>query len=143
MDTLKFAALSRALTQHEEILQLRAQCLFDRVYNYWSTSKTVNEKIKFSRTVDGLELVIPQCKFHCFGESRIKFIDSNAINEITFSTKKGGEKEPFVFFYLNKDNELTIPWRMEAPLIDLDYAGSFEEHFMNELTMAALKADLL
>lgn len=143
MDTLKFAALSRALTQYDEILQLRAGGLFDRIHNYWSTSKTVNGQIKFSRTADGLELVIPQCKFHCFGESKIKFIDSNPINAISFSTKIDGEKKPFVVFYLNKDNELTIPGRVDAPLIDLDYAGSFEEHFMNELIMAAFKADLL
>ncbi|EKK5413016.1 MULTISPECIES: hypothetical protein [Enterobacter] len=143
MDALKFSTLSRMLSQHGEDLQFKADNLFERVYNYWNKSQTLNSKIKFSKTADGLEIVIPQCDFHCYGESRIRFYDSKPVNEITFFTKGNDKKLPFVVFRINQDNELSVPGNAEAPIVDLDYARSVEEYFMNELIMAASKASLV
>lgn len=143
MDALKFSTLSRMLTQHGDDLQFKAENLFDRVYNYWSKSQTLNSQIKFSKTDNGLEIVIPQCDFHCFGESRIKFFDLKPVNEITFFTKENEKKLPFAVFHINQDNELNIPGNAEAPTVDLDYARSVEEYFMNELILAASKACLV
>ena len=143
MDALKFSTLSRMLSQHGEDLQFKADNLFERVYNYWNKSQTLNSKIKFSKTADGLEIVIPQCDFHCYGESRIRFYDSKPVNEITFLTKGNDKKLPFAVFRINQDNELSVPGNAEAPIVDLDYARSVEEYFMNELIMAASKANLV
>ncbi|HGY1777080.1 TPA: hypothetical protein ACNVM6_000985 [Citrobacter amalonaticus] len=143
MDALKFSTLSRLLTQHGEDLQFKAESLFERVYNYWSKSQVLNSQIKFSKTADGLEIVIPQCDFHCFGESKIKFFDSKPVNEITFFTKENDKKLPFAVFRINQDNELSIPGNAETPIVDLDYARSVEEYFMNELILAASKARLV
>jgi hypothetical protein len=143
MDALKFSTLSRMLSQHGEDLQFKADNLFERVYNYWNKSQTLNSKIKFSKTADGLEIVIPQCDFHCYGESRIRFYDSKPVIEITFFTKGNDKKLPFAVFRINQDNELSVPGNAEAPIVDLDYARSVEEYFMNELIMAASKANLV
>ena len=143
MDALKFSTLSRMLSQHGEDLQFKAENLVERVYNYWNKSQTLNSKIKFSKTADGLEIIIPQCDFHCFGESKIRFYDSKPVNEITFFTKGNDKKIPFAVFHINQDNELSVPGNAEAPIVDLDYARSVEEHVMNELIMAASKACLV
>ncbi|HCH7895368.1 hypothetical protein [Raoultella scottii] len=143
MDALKFSTLSRMLSQHGEDLQFKAENLFERVYNYWNKSQTLNSQIKFSKTAEGLKIVIPQCDFHCFGESRIRFYDSKPVNEITFFTKDNDKKIPFAVFHINQDNELSVPGNAEAPIVDLDYARSVEEYFMNELIMAASKASLV
>ncbi|MDE9625405.1 hypothetical protein L2102_19000 [Citrobacter portucalensis] len=143
MDALKFSTLSRMLSQHGEDLQFKAENLFERVYNYWNKSQTLNSQIKFSKTANGLEIVIPQCDFHCFGESKIRFFDSKPVNEITFFTKGNDKKLPFAVFRINQDNELSVPGNTEAPIVDLDYARSVEEYFMNELIMAASKAGLV
>ncbi|MGX1945443.1 hypothetical protein [Raoultella ornithinolytica] len=143
MDALKFSTLSRMLSQHGEDLQFKAENLVERVYNYWNKSQTLNSKIKFSKTADGLEIIIPQCDFHCFGESKIRFYDSKPVNEITFFTKGNDKKIPFAVFHINQDNELSVPGNAEAPIVNLDYARSVEEHFMNELIMAASKACLV
>ena len=143
MDALKFSTLSRMLSQHGKDLQFKADNLFERVYNYWNKSQTLNSQIKFSKTADGLEIVIPQCDFHCYGESKIRFYDSKPVNEITFFTKGNDKKLPFAVFRINQDNELSVPGNTEAPIVDLDYARSVEEYFMNELIMAASKASLV
>lgn len=108
-----------------------------------TSRKKLNSQIKFSKTADGLEIVIPQCDFQCFGESKIRFYDSKPVNEITFFTKGSDKKLPFAVFHINQDNELSVPGNAEAPIVDLDYARSVEEHFMNELIMAASKACLV
>lgn len=143
MGELKFSTLSRMLSQHGEDLQFKAENLFERVCNYWNKSQTLNSQIQFSKTADGLEIVIPQCDFHCFGESKIRFYDSKPVNEITFFTKGNDKKIPFAVFHINQDNELSVPGNAEAPIVDLDYARSVEEYFMNELIMAASKASLV
>ncbi|EIV5415701.1 hypothetical protein [Klebsiella aerogenes] len=143
MDALKFSTLSRMLSQHGEDLQFKAENLFERVYNYWNKSQTLNSQIKFSKTAEGLKIVIPQCDFHCFGESKIRFYDSKPVNEITFFTNGNDKKIPFAIFHINQDNELSVPGNAEAPIVDLDYARSVEEYFMNELIMAASKASLV
>lgn len=124
MGELKFSTLSRMLSQHGEDLQFKAENLFERVCNYWNKSQTLNSQIQFSKTADGLEIVIPQCDFHCFGESKIRFYDSKPVNEITFFTKGNDKKIPFAVFHINQDNELSVPGNAEAPIVDLDYARS-------------------
>lgn len=143
MDALKFSTLSRMLTQHGEELQFKAENLFERVCNYWSRSQTLNSQIKISKTANVLEIVIPQCDFHCFGETRIKFLGLKPVNEITFFTKENDKKLPFAIFRINQDNELSIPGNTEAPIVVLDFARAVEEYFMNELILAASKASLV
>ncbi|WP_226067883.1 hypothetical protein [Dickeya zeae] len=142
METLKFAALSRALSLQGEDLLFKTKFLLNRVNNYWGKSKTLNSLITFDVANDELEIQIPQCKFHCFSETKISFIGNKPISEVCFYTKKNDENVPFVVFHIDTDNIMTIPGREEAPKIDLDYAQNVENHFMDELVEAALKAQL-
>lgn len=143
MEKLKFAALSRMLGNEGEDLLFKKKCLFDRVFNYWSSSRALNSQITFEFTNDELEIVIPQCSFRCFSESRIKFINDKPICEITFYSNKNEQNTAFVVFNLDKDNVLTIPDLNDGPEIDLDYAKEVENHFMDELVQAASRANLL
>ncbi|MDT4309808.1 hypothetical protein RPN21_15110 [Klebsiella aerogenes] len=143
MDALKFSTLSRMLNQHAEDLQFKTENLFERIYNYWRKSQTLNSQIRFSKTADGLEIVIPQCDFHCFGESKIRFYDTKPVSEITFFIKENDKKIPFSVFRINQYNELSIPGNTDAPIVDLDLARSVEEYFMNELIIAASKSGLV
>lgn len=143
MEKLKFAALSRALGTDGEDLLFKAKCLFDRVFTYWSTSRVLNQNITFELANDELEIVIPQCAFRCFSETKIKFVNNKPICEITFYSNKKEQNTVFVAFHIDKDNVLTIPNLDDGPEIDLDYAQNIENHFMDELIQAASRANIL
>lgn len=143
MEKLKFATLSRALGLEGEDLLFKTKCLFDRVFNYWSGSRILNEKITFEFVNNELEIAIPQCAFRCFSESKIRFINNKPICEITFFSNKDEQNTAFVTFHLDKDNVLTIPALTDGPEIDLDYARDVENHFMDELIQAASRAKLV
>ncbi|MGO0673256.1 hypothetical protein [Citrobacter werkmanii] len=143
MEKLKFAALSRALGTDGEDLLFKKKCLFDRVFTYWSTSRVLNQNITFELVNDELEIVIPQCAFRCFSETKIKFINNKPICEITFYSNKNEQNTEFVVFHIDKDNVLTIPALGDGPEIDLDYAENVENHFMDELIQAASRANLV
>ncbi|EML5901695.1 hypothetical protein RZ024_12105 [Citrobacter freundii] len=143
MEILKFATLSRALGLQGEDILFKKKCLFDRVYNYWSRSKTLNREITFVMENDELEINIPQCDFHCFSKTKIKFIGNQPIAEIAFCIKQKDDIIKFAVFHIDSDNTMTIPSRPEAPSISIDYADNLENHFMDELVKAAVKAQLL
>lgn len=143
MEKLKFAALSRMLGNEGEDLLFKKKCLFDRVFNYWSSSRALNSQITFEFTNDELEIAIPQCAFRCFSESKIKFINNKPICEITFYSNKNEQNTVFVVFHIDKDNVLTIPDLIDGPEIDIDYAQNTENYFMDELIQAASRANLL
>lgn len=143
MDTLKFSALSRALGLQAEDLQFKTKCLLDRVCTYWSSSKTLNRQISFAMENDELEINIPQCGFHCFSKTLIRFRDNSPISELTFYIIRNDERFSFAVFHINNDNEMTIPDRPETPVISIDYDERLENHFMDELVKSALKAQLL
>jgi len=143
MEKLKFAALSRMLGNEGEDLLFKKKCLFERVFNYWSKSRALNSQITFEFTNNELEIVIPQCAFRCFSESKIKFINNKPICEITFYANKNEQNTVFVVFQIDKDNVLTVPDLKDGPKIDLDYAQNTENYFMDELIQAASRANLL
>ncbi|MBJ6568667.1 hypothetical protein JGT17_17500 [Enterobacter hormaechei] len=143
METIKFATLSRALGSQGEDLLFKKKCLFDRVCNYWSSSKSLNREITFVMENDELEIKIPQCDFHCSSKTRIRFVGMQPIAEIAFCIKEKEEIIKFAVFHIDNDNTLTIPSRPEAPSISIDYADNLENHFMDELIKAAVIAELL
>jgi len=143
METIKFATLSRALGLQGEDILFKKKCLFDRVYNYWSSSKSLNREITFVMENDELEIKIPQCDFHCFSKTRIRFVGKQPIAEIAFCIKEKDEIIKFAVFHIDSDNTMTIPSRPEAPSISIDYADNLENHFMDELVKAAVIAQLL
>ncbi|HHA1388830.1 TPA: hypothetical protein ACOEBK_000691 [Enterobacter ludwigii] len=143
MEKLKFATLSRALGLEGEDLLFKTKCLFDRVYQYWSSSRVLNQQITFGFSNNELEITIPQCAFRCFSESKIRFINNKPICEITFYSNKDEKNKAFVVFHLDNDNVLTIPALDDGPEIDIDYAKEVENHFMDELVQAASRANLV
>lgn len=143
MSELTFSELSKLLSRHGDSLLFQTNLILESVGNYWNKSHTKNPLITFIFKNEKLEVTIPQCRFSCFSETKLVFIEGEILSQVTFFVEKNGKLDPFHNLYLNNDTIVNYESPKRPPEVSWSYARNVEEHFMNELIQAASKAGLI
>lgn len=143
MSELTFSRLSNLLSRHGDDLLYQTDLILERVCAYWKKSLTKHSLITFKYENERLEITIPQCKFSCFSETKIVFIEGGILSQVTFFVEKNGKQLPFHNLYVNEDVIINYESPSRSPDVSWEHARNVEEHFMNELIQAASKANLI
>ncbi|KLQ48434.1 hypothetical protein ABF70_16520 [Enterobacter hormaechei subsp. steigerwaltii] len=131
------------LSRHGDDLLYQTNLILETVCNYWSKSHTKHSLTTFKFENGTLEVTIPQCRFSCFSETKLVFIENEILSQVTFFVEKNGKQQSFHIFYLNNDGIVNFGSPKRPPDVSWNHARNVEEHFMNELIQSASKACLL
>ncbi|WP_312731497.1 hypothetical protein [Atlantibacter hermannii] len=143
MKELTFSGLSNLLSRHGDDLLYQTDLILQRVCDYWNKSHIKHSLITFKYENEKLEITIPQCKFSCFSETKIVFIEGEILSQVTFFVEKDGKHLPFHNLFVNEDIFVNYESPGRPPDVSWEHARNVEEHFMNELIQAASKAKLI
>lgn len=143
MSELTFSGLSNLLSRHGDDLLYQTDLILDRVCTYWNKSRAKHSLITFKYENEKLEITIPQCKFSCFSETKIVFIEDKILSQVTFFVEKNEKQLPFHNLYVNEDVIVNYESPGRSPDVNWSHARNVEEHFMNELIQAASNAKLI
>ena len=143
MSELTFSGLSNLLSRNGDDLLYQTNLILECVCAYWNKSRTKHSLIIFKYENEKLAITIPQCKFSCFSETKIVYIEGEILSQVTFFVEKNGKQLPFHNIYVNEDAIVNYEVPGRSPDVNWTHARNVEEHFMNELIQAASKAKLI
>lgn len=143
MSELTFVELSRLLSHYGDDLLYQTNLILERVSDYWNKAHTKHSLITFEFKNDKLGVTIPQCRFACFSETKLVFIEGEILSQVTFFVERDGKQQPFHNLYINDGAIINFESPKRPPEVSWEHARHVEEYFMNELIQAASKAKLI
>lgn len=144
MNNLTFAKLLNKLNSDYDALENNTAVLFARVVQWFNGHNVRRGNYKLEVKDGELSFSLPQCKFNCFSETRIRFFDGVPTCESIFYTVKDDKKVAFHTTYMTKDCCIVFDDIVSGEVIDSEEEGtSSYVTFMDKLIQSAINAELI